>query len=118
MFNSIVLDQWDRKPYFDHYLNQVRCTYSITANLDITLLINELKLKGLKFYPALIHMISTVVNAHREFRTCFDAEEDWATGTKCLRVIRFFMRTTKVSQRSGQHSMKISRRSTIDIWKI
>ncbi|MBT2286578.1 hypothetical protein J7E78_23935 [Paenibacillus polymyxa] len=60
MFNSIVLDQWDRKPYFDHYLNQVRCTYSITANLDITLLINELKLKGLKFYPAL--------------RTCFDAK--------------------------------------------
>ncbi|WP_091017474.1 type A chloramphenicol O-acetyltransferase [Paenibacillus amylolyticus] len=74
MFNPIVLDQWDRKPYFDHYLNQVRCTYSITANLDITLLINALKLKGLKFYPALIHMISTVVNAHREFRTCFDAE--------------------------------------------
>ncbi|WP_433752591.1 type A chloramphenicol O-acetyltransferase [Paenibacillus amylolyticus] len=74
MFNPIVLDQWDRKPYFDHYLNQVRCTYSITANLDITLLSTELKLKGLKFYPALIYMISSVVNAHREFRTSFDAE--------------------------------------------
>lgn len=74
MFNPIVLDQWDRKPYFDHYLNQVRCTYSMTANLDITLLIAQIKLKGMKFYPALIHMISTVVNTHQEFRTCFDAE--------------------------------------------
>ncbi|QOS78207.1 type A chloramphenicol O-acetyltransferase [Paenibacillus sp. JNUCC31] len=74
MFNPIVLNQWDRTPYFEHYLNRVRCTYSMTANLDITLLHAELKLKGMKLYPALIHMITTVVNTHREFRTCLDAE--------------------------------------------
>lgn len=74
IFHPIDKDSWPRKPYFEHYLNQVRCTYSMTADLDITLLRTELKTNGIKLYPALIHMIATVVNRHSEFRTCFDLE--------------------------------------------
>ncbi len=55
-------------------MNQVRCTYGITADIDIALLRAELKGMGMKLYPALIHMITTVVNRHSEFRTCFDSE--------------------------------------------
>ncbi|CAG7652226.1 type A chloramphenicol O-acetyltransferase [Paenibacillus allorhizosphaerae] len=73
-FHPIDVNSWGRKPYFEHYLNNVRCTYSMTANVDITLLLAVLKNKGVKLYPAMIHMITTVVNRHREFRTCFNAE--------------------------------------------
>ncbi len=73
-FNPIDIDNWSRKPYFEHYLNHVRCTYSMTANIEITALVSKLKDKGMKLYPALIHMITTVINRHSEFRTCFDAE--------------------------------------------
>ncbi|ASA24254.1 type A chloramphenicol O-acetyltransferase [Paenibacillus donghaensis] len=74
IFNPIVMDNWSRKPYFEHYLNNVRCTYSMTANIDITHLLAEIKNKVVKLYPALIHMITTVVNRHTEFRTCLNAE--------------------------------------------
>ncbi|KOP65864.1 chloramphenicol acetyltransferase [Bacillus sp. FJAT-18019] len=74
IFNPIDIDNWSRKPYFDHYLNNVRCTYSMTVNIDITCLLSVLKNKGIKLYPTLIHMITTVVNHHIEFRTCFDSE--------------------------------------------
>ncbi|WP_028562643.1 type A chloramphenicol O-acetyltransferase [Paenibacillus pinihumi] len=74
IFNLIDSDSWTRKPYFEHYLNHVRCTYSMTADIDITLLRAELKYMGIKLYPALIYMITTVVNRHCEFRTCFDSE--------------------------------------------
>lgn len=74
IFNPIDLDNWSRKPYFEHYLNNVRCTYNMTANIDITRLLAELKKKRIKLYPALIHMITTVVNRHSEFRTCLDSE--------------------------------------------
>jgi len=73
-FNPIDIDNWPRKPYFEHYLNRVRCTYSMTADLDITWLRAELKRRSMKLYPALIYMIATVVNRHCEFRTCFDSE--------------------------------------------
>ncbi|MCR8641725.1 type A chloramphenicol O-acetyltransferase [Paenibacillus sp. N1-5-1-14] len=74
IFNPITIDTWSRKPYFEHYLNNIICTYSMTANIDITCLLPELKKKTIKLYPTLIHMISTVVNRHVEFRTCFDGE--------------------------------------------
>lgn len=73
-FNVIDQESWARKPYFDHYLTDLRCTYSMTANLDIGLLREALKEVGMKLYPALIYMITTVVNRHAEFRTCFDGE--------------------------------------------
>ncbi|MBM7868647.1 chloramphenicol O-acetyltransferase type A [Clostridium pascui] len=71
-FNLIDTEHWNRKPYFEHYLNSVRCTYSMTANIEITNLLNDIKLKKLKLYPTLIYIIATVVNNHKEFRTCFD----------------------------------------------
>ncbi|MFD0714613.1 type A chloramphenicol O-acetyltransferase [Paenibacillus sp. GCM10027626] len=71
-FTRIDLEHWDRKPYFEHYLQQARCTFSMTATVDITLLKNELGQRKQKLYPALIYMLATIVNRHREFRTCFD----------------------------------------------
>lgn len=71
-FNLIDMEQWSRKPYFEHYMKHVRCTYSLTANIDITDLLFQVKRKKLKLYPTLIYIITTVVNKHEEFRTCFD----------------------------------------------
>lgn len=72
-FNLIDKEKWDRKPYFDHFIN-LKCTFSITADIDITTLLDELSNKGIKFYPAFIYMISKTVNAHVEFRTCYNEE--------------------------------------------
>ncbi|WP_291569316.1 type A chloramphenicol O-acetyltransferase [Clostridium sp. UBA4548] len=71
-FNLIDTEHWDRKPYFEHYFNSVKCTYSMTANIEITNLLNHIRLKKLKLYPTLIYIIATVVNNHEEFRICFD----------------------------------------------
>ncbi|MBD8497913.1 type A chloramphenicol O-acetyltransferase [Paenibacillus arenosi] len=74
IFKPLNVDDWSRQPYFEHYFHSVRCTFSMTANLDISALYTEVKNKGIKLYPALIYMITTVVNRHREFRTCLNAE--------------------------------------------
>jgi len=73
-FHVIDLNHWHRKPYFEHYCNHSRCTFSMTANLDITRLRAEVKRKNMKLYPVLLYMLATVVNRHCEFRTCMDAE--------------------------------------------
>jgi chloramphenicol O-acetyltransferase type A len=71
-FNLIDIERWDRKPYFEHYLNDVTCTYSMTANIEITDLLQETKRSKLKLYPVLIYILAAAVNQYREFRTCFD----------------------------------------------
>ncbi|MFD2329142.1 type A chloramphenicol O-acetyltransferase [Cohnella sp. GCM10020058] len=73
IFHPIAMETWGRNSYFEHYLNRVRCTYSMTANIDIALLQAALKRSNIRLYPALIQMISTAVNRHPEFRTCFDS---------------------------------------------
>lgn len=72
-FQLIDRENWDRKPYFEHYL-RLGCTFSITMNVDITILLEQIRSKGIKLYPAFIYMISSVVNTNIEFRTCFNDE--------------------------------------------
>lgn len=72
-FHTIDRENWGRKIYFEHYLHQ-KCNYSISANIDITFLLEQLRNKGLKLYPAFIYMVSKTVNNYKEFRTCFNEE--------------------------------------------
>lgn len=70
-FTKINRETWSRKEYFDHYFDQVPCTYSAVFKLDIT----KLRRSGKKLYPAMLYHISTVVNRHRKFRmACREGE--------------------------------------------
>lgn len=74
-FIEIQMEQWARKEHYEHYINNVRCSYSITVDIDITNLQIRLKERGLKAYPAQIFMLSTVVNQLPEFRMTVNAEQ-------------------------------------------
>ena len=39
-FRLIDIENWERKEFYEHFINQVVCTYSIVVNLDITNLKN------------------------------------------------------------------------------
>lgn len=78
-FEIIDLNTWPRKFYFDHYYEQVKCTYSITANIDITQLLSACKKTSIKLYPAMIHIITTAVNSIEELRTSHNAEGQLGT---------------------------------------
>ncbi len=67
-FNLIDLEKWERKEFYLHFINEVRCTYSTTVHLDIT------NLKGQRLYPAMIWLLTKVVNLFPEFRTALSDE--------------------------------------------
>ncbi len=68
-FNRIDLEKWNRKEYYIHYMDEMRCTYSLTVNIDITGLKAAAKEMRKKIYPVQIYMIATIVNQYAEFRT-------------------------------------------------
>ena len=72
IFNLIDIDHWDRKTYFEHFLYHSRCTFSMTANIDITVLLKRLRKQGIKLYPTFIYMVASIVNSNKEFRTSLD----------------------------------------------
>ena len=59
----IDLRTWERREFYEHFINEVVCTYSAVVNIDIT------NLKGQKLYPAMIWLLTKTVNDMPEFRT-------------------------------------------------
>mgnify|MGYP000216068261 FL=1 len=89
MFKLIDTSSWKRKPYFDHYFNQIRCTYSITVNIDITNALSFKDRNKVKLYPLLIYVISKAVNKYEEFRTAINDRGEigvWETLSPCYTV--------------------------------
>ncbi|WP_300360528.1 chloramphenicol acetyltransferase [Fusobacterium sp.] len=74
MFNKIDFETWERKEHFNYYTNLVKTNYSLTAELDITLLLEKIKEKNLKFFPTMLFCIIKGVNQNKEFRTDYDNE--------------------------------------------
>ncbi len=63
-FKLIDMGKWERREFYEHFIKEVVCTFSVTVNMDITCL------KGQKLYPAMIWALTRTVNDMPEFRTC------------------------------------------------
>lgn len=74
MFNKIDVSVWERREHYEHFMNRLRCNYSMTVNIDITELLSFIKERKIRLYPAMIYIFSIVVNNHREFRMAHNAE--------------------------------------------
>lgn len=82
---------WPRNEYFEHYFSNTPCTYSMTVKLDVT----KIEEKGLKYYPALLYALTTVVNRHEEFRTALDAEGQVGIFSEMLPCYTVFNKETE-----------------------
>ena len=74
LFNLIDLRTWKRRSYYDHYMDKVRCTYSLTLNLEADSLIKKLKSLEIRAYPVQIYLIAKTVNSFSEFRMALNSE--------------------------------------------
>ena len=67
-FKLIDIENWERREFYEHFINEVVCTYSAVVNIDIT------NLQGQKLYPAMIWLLTKTVNDMPEFRTSLTKE--------------------------------------------
>ncbi|MFD2114193.1 type A chloramphenicol O-acetyltransferase [Paenibacillus yanchengensis] len=77
-FQTINIDTWYRKPYFEHFLHTTPATFSMCANVEISYLLTKARTANVNFYPMFLYMVTKIVNAHSEFR--MDWKEDGQLG--------------------------------------
>lgn len=77
IFTDIDLQTWPRAQMFYYFSKMAPTGYSLTVNLDVTKLRNTLKLKGLKFFPAYLWLVTKNLNRQQEFKI---AEKDGVLG--------------------------------------
>ena len=73
-YKTIDLNTWDRGALFKFYIDKMRIVMSLTVDMDVTPLVGFAKKNRLKFYPAMIWVVSKVVNAHDEFKYSWNAD--------------------------------------------
>ncbi|MBV4418454.1 chloramphenicol acetyltransferase [Clostridium tyrobutyricum] len=73
-FKKIDMNTWPRREHFNYYINNIKCKYNLTSNIEITNLLFEIKKRNLRFYPSFIYVVSKAINHNMEFRMSYDNE--------------------------------------------
>lgn len=73
-FHKIDFSAYPRAAHYQHYTKTANCTYSITADLDITPLVQRCKSIGYKLTPALLYWCYLGVEQNREMRFMLNEE--------------------------------------------
>lgn len=82
-FHLIDMNTWERREHYKYYQTLVRSNYTLTANIDITGLVKEIKRRSLRFYPVFLYVTSTAVNSIKEMRMSKDADGNLGYWDEC-----------------------------------
>lgn len=67
-YSTIDLNTWERGSLFKFYIDNMRIVMSLTVDIDVAPLLAYTRKNNLKFYPAMIWVVSKVINSHDEFK--------------------------------------------------
>lgn len=75
-YSIIDLNTWERGSLFKFYIDNMRIVMSLTADIDVAPLLAYARKNNLKFYSAMIWVVSRVINSHNEFKYAWSNEGD------------------------------------------
>lgn len=73
-YTKVDIDEWSRGSLFQFYIEKMRIVMSLTVDINVAPLITYAKKNDLKFYPAMIWVVSKVINSHDEFKYSWDTD--------------------------------------------
>lgn len=79
-FHIINVEEWTRKPYYEHYLRSNKCTFSITVDIDITRLLYSLKLMDSSFIQLLFIWLQELSMTGLNSKLPLVPKGNWVTG--------------------------------------
>ena len=65
-FERIDMEQWPRREHYRYYNEQIRTSYEMNVELDVTKLRKRCLKKGIHFYPAIMNLMVTSENNNRK----------------------------------------------------
>lgn len=71
-FTEISLDTWPRRDVFQHFIQDVRCVITITAEVDVTSAVAFCRSNGYRLYPTFLYLVARAVNRRDELKMGYD----------------------------------------------
>ena len=73
-YETVNLDTWKRGNLFRFYIDNLRNVMSMTVDIDVSSLITFARTHELKFYPAMMWVVSKAINQREEFKYGWDKD--------------------------------------------
>jgi len=74
-FTEIDIMKWPRGQMFYYFSKIAPTSYSLTVEVDVTVLMKSLKEKKLKFFPAYLWLVTRCLNKQTEFKVAYNDEK-------------------------------------------
>lgn len=71
-YTKVDMSAWPRAELFKFYIDNMRIVMSLTVDIDVAPLLAYTKEHGYKLYPAMMWVVSKVINRHDEFKYSWD----------------------------------------------
>ncbi|MGN0794364.1 MAG: CatA-like O-acetyltransferase [Aristaeellaceae bacterium] len=70
-FTAIDLAQWPRGSVFYYFSQMAPTGYSLTVDMDVTLLVRQLRQMGRKLFPTYLWLVTRCINRQPEFKVAY-----------------------------------------------
>lgn len=71
-FHLIDMETWERRTHYAAYTDLLPLNWNITVELDLSVLLPEIRLRGLRLYPVLLYLACTAIGRIPAFRMGYD----------------------------------------------
>lgn len=71
-YEVVDLSSYYRKDVYRHFTEDVKCSTSITSDVDVTSLVAFCKDNGLNFYITFLFLLSKILNSKEDYRYSYD----------------------------------------------
>ena len=75
-YHKIDMEHWPRREHYAYYTQTLKVEYNITARVQVDHLLDFCHRRGVRFYPALICIVTDVLNHLENFRMFRDPNGD------------------------------------------
>ena len=72
----ININTWPRADAFQHFIQDVKCVISLTADVDVTELVSHCRQNKLRYFPCFMYAVVKAVNKRSQLRMGYDENGD------------------------------------------
>ncbi len=69
-YHKIDLENWPRREHYRYYTECLKIEFNLTVPVDVKPMLEVCHEKGYRFYPAMIALVTQIVNEMENFRMC------------------------------------------------
>ena len=117
-YHKFDLENWPRREHYRYYTECLKIEFNLTVPVDVKHMLEVCHKKGYRFYPAMIALITQIMNETENFRMCRGKEGELCVWDEIVPNYTIFHGMTRHFPTAGLPTPRILTPYIMGSWKI